>query len=195
MHPGGGTSADPADPSDPASHRFPQQRIRFEICLCPLLKILWSYRFHQLLWTWLFQTQLFQVLWSWIFQVLWSHRQLGLLLWIPEFRCFRVDNHLLCGLPTSAFHCCCCGSGPGWFQEELQCFPGKCQQGARGGLFPFQPFLIQLSNLLSMPTAQLSTTLSTRSLMTSNRTTLPVRSPGSRGMRNAPDSCSGMVIL
>merc|ERR1712012_869146 len=33
---GGGTSADPADPSDPASHRFPQQRIRFEICLCPL---------------------------------------------------------------------------------------------------------------------------------------------------------------
>merc|ERR1711963_271252 len=30
----------------------------------------------------------------------------------------------------------------------------------------------------SMPTAQLSTTLSTRSLMTSNRTTLPVRSPG-----------------
>merc|ERR1712012_489072 len=98
---GGGTSADPADPSDPASHRFPQQRIRFEICLCPLLKILWS------------------------------HRQFGLLLWIPEFRCFRVDNYLLCGLPTSAFHCCCCGSGPGWFQEELQCFPGKCQQGAR----------------------------------------------------------------
>merc|ERR1711963_915960 len=106
---GGGTSADPADPSDPASHRFPQQRIRFEICLCPLL----------------------QVLWSWIIQVLRSHRQLGLLLWISEFRCFRVDNHLLCGLPTSAFHCCCCGSGPGWFQEELQCFPGKCQQGAR----------------------------------------------------------------
>merc|ERR1712047_110370 len=30
----------------------------------------------------------------------------------------------------------------------------------------------------STPTAQLSTTLSTRSLMTSNRTTLPVRSPG-----------------
>ena len=59
----------------------------------------------------------------------------------------------------------------------------------------FDPFLIQLSNLLSMPTAQLSTTLSTRSLMTSNRTTLPVRSPGSRGMRNAPDFCSGMVIL
>merc|ERR1712117_903231 len=83
---GGGTSADSADPSDPASHRFPQQRIRFEICLCPLLKILWSYRFHQLLR---------------------SHRQFGLLLWIPEFRCFRVDNHLLCGLPTSAFHCCC----------------------------------------------------------------------------------------
>merc|ERR1712122_70819 len=50
---GGGTSADSADPSDPASHRFPQQRIRFEICLCPLLKILWSYWFHQLLWTWL----------------------------------------------------------------------------------------------------------------------------------------------
>merc|ERR1719195_2568134 len=87
--------------------------------------------FNQLLWTWLFQTQRFQALRSWIFQVLWSHRQLGLLLWIPEFRCFRVDNHLLCGLPTSAFHCCCCGSGPGWFQEELQCFPGKCQQGAR----------------------------------------------------------------
>merc|ERR1712107_657712 len=87
---GGGTSADPADPSDPASHRFPQQWIRFEICLCPFLKILWSCRFHQLLWTWLFQ------------------------------------NQLLRGLPTSAFHCCCCGSGPGWFQEELQ-----CQQGAR----------------------------------------------------------------
>merc|ERR1712004_428279 len=128
---GGGTSADPADPSDPASHRFPQKRIRFEICLCPLLKILWSYRFHKLLWSWLFQTRFFQVLRSWIFQVLRSHRQLRLLLWIPKFRCFRVDNHLLCGLPTSAFHCCCCGSGPGWFQEELQCFPGKCQQGAR----------------------------------------------------------------
>merc|ERR1712012_60014 len=74
---GGGTSADSADPSDPASHSFPQQRIRFEICLCPLLKILWSYRFHQLLWTWLFQAQLFQVLRGWIFQFLRSHRQLG----------------------------------------------------------------------------------------------------------------------
>merc|ERR1712001_308496 len=115
---GGGTSADPADPSHPASHLFHRYWILLQISLRPVLAILRSHWLYQLLIrTWLHQViwaQLLQILWGRIFQVLWSHWRFRLLLWLPKLWGFGVRHHLLCGLSAAAFDRCRSGSGPGW---------------------------------------------------------------------------------